>query len=100
MPTSTKAAISSEVATGRRMNGVEMLMRDRSPVRQPPVCRRCGLLGASFAATLRALLQARLAVGHDDLRPSSSPLAITATVPSSRATSTACRATVESGFTT
>jgi hypothetical protein len=31
MPTSTKAAMINEVATGRRMNGVEMLM----PV-QPP----------------------------------------------------------------
>jgi hypothetical protein len=32
MPTSTKAAINSDVATGRRMNGVEMLTSSTSPL--------------------------------------------------------------------
>ena len=42
MPTSRKAAISSEVATGRRMKGVEMLMR----------CRPASVVSAGSAAGL------------------------------------------------
>ena len=101
MPTSTKAAISSEVATGRRMNGVEMLMRRVGPpVRSAAgLGRRCGLPVASLTAT-RVPCCRRDWPSVTTTWPSSSPLVTTATVPLSRATSTSCRATVESGLTT
>ncbi len=67
MPTSTSAAITSEVAIGRLMKGVEMLMRAHVLTSaQPPVCAAGGsAVAGAVAADQRAVLQPRLAVQHD-----------------------------------
>ena len=78
MPTSTNAAMSSDVAIGRRMKGVEMLMPPSVPLRQPPgLACAAACCDASFAAT-RVPSCKRDWPSVTTGWPSLSPLAITA----------------------
>ena len=96
-PTSTSAAVSSEVAMGRRMKGVEMLMAASLPCPQLPVFGATGA-ASSRAATLVPACR-RDWPAMTTVAPSVSPSAMTALPLSSRDTVTGWTATLLSGFT-